>query len=326
MDGPARHARADDSQKGLAIEGPPLLIHPGFHKTATTWLQKTVFADPRVFRNLLTHEDVDAIFLQPRDGEYDPDAACAEIERRRAGAVPGQAEVISSEILSGNILYGARDRSAIADRLAALAMPAKILLTVRAQRPIAKSIYTQYVKRGGRLGLTEYLSFQPEPGFFWFEPEMLDFGSLAQIYADRFGAQNVLVLPQELLRKDSKAYLRHLFAFVGIDRPDALDELARAREHGVSPPASGLGLIRLANAFRGSPINPSSSRGMNLAGQALQSLGYRWTFGKDRADREMNALLSQALAGKYGASNAVLQRFSPFDLASLGYDMDQSGS
>jgi hypothetical protein len=43
----------------------PLLIHPGFHKTGTTWLQQQVFSDTRAFHMLFDHEEIDRLFIPP---------------------------------------------------------------------------------------------------------------------------------------------------------------------------------------------------------------------------------------------------------------------
>lgn len=298
-----------------------LLIHPGFHKTATTWLQQVVFSDDRRFRSLLSHEEISDILLLPREHAFDPDEARSLIEAKRHSQRPGIPDVISGEILSGNIMSGSRERFLAADRIAALNLPAKILLTVRAQVPIANSIYKQYVKRGGRLGLRDFLTFKQEPGYFWFDPGALNFDELARYYAQSFGEQNVLVLPQELLKKDRSKFLRLLFDFAGVETDHADDDLKTAPAAGVSPPASGLAIIRFANTFRPSVFNPSPPSLMNHFGHALQSVGYRWKIGQREAEQKMKREIKELLEGRFRESNAKLQQFAPVDLGSLGYEM-----
>lgn len=298
-----------------------LLLHPGFHKTATSWLQITVFAEQRLFRSLMGHEQISDLLVAPHDYAFDASAAKATIERLREGAQPGIVDVISSEILSGNILMGSRDCLTLSQRLAATCQPAKVLLTVRAQLPIMKSIYLQYIKRGGRLDIAEYLAFKPEPGYFWFDPGTLEFDRLALSYAERFGAENVLVLPQELLARDRARYLRLLCAFVGLEESEAERELGQVSARGISPPVSGIPILRIANALRQSPLNPGSPNRMNAVGNLIQSVGYRWTLGEARADKRIKQAIAARLAGRYGASNRALQHYAPVDLAALGYEM-----
>lgn len=297
-----------------------LLLHPGFHKTATSWLQATVFAETRLFRSLLGHHAIDELLVRPHDLEFDAQAAQARIASLRADPQPGVVDVISSEILSGNILLGSRDSRALAERLAATCTPAKVLLTVRAQAPITKSIYLQYIKRGGRLDIEEFLSFSPEPGYFWFDPATLEFDKLAAVYAGHFGAANVLVLPQELLQKDRAHYLRLLLDFVGHPESEAERDLAQLSARGISPPVSGIPLLRMANTIGQSPFNPRSPSLLAPVGSLIERAGYRWTWGEARADRRIKQAIKAKLAGRYGPSNARLQHFTPVNLAELGYE------
>jgi len=298
-----------------------LLLHPGFHKTATSWLQTTVFAESRLFRSLMSHAQISDLLVAPHDFDFNAEHARTVIAQLRGDGVPGIVDVISSEILSGNIIMGARDSLTLAARLAAACPAAKVLLTVRAQLPIAKSIYLQYIKRGGRLAIEEYLSFKPEPGYFWFDPRTLEFDRLAQTYAAHFGAENVMVLPQELLARDRPRYLRLLCGFVGLEESEPERALGRLSARGISPPASGIPILRIANLMRQSPLNPVSPSQFFALGELLQRLGYRWKLGEARANARIRRAIADALAGRYGASNRRLQQFAPVELAALGYEM-----
>ena len=139
---------------------------------------------------------------------------------------------------------GARESLRLADRLSEVFGSAKVLLTVRSQQSIMKSVYLQYLKRGGRLSIEDYIDYQPEAGYFWFEPKVLEFDRLAHAYADRFGSENVLVLPQELLRTGKSQYLSLLFRFAGVAN-SASEPIEFGSERGVSPPASGIPLLRV---------------------------------------------------------------------------------
>lgn len=300
-----------------------ILIHPGFHKTATTWLQNVVFAHRGYFRSMMTHEQVHDFIIAPHAYDFDADRLQAEIARRCAGAEDGVIEVLSSEDLSGNILTGSRDSLAIAERLAASINDAKVLLTVRAQQPIAKSIYGLYVKCGGRLPIEEFLSYRPAPGYFSFDFRSLEFDRLASTYASLFGEANVLVLPQELLFRDKREYLRILLEFVGSKQTAPDDVWLQADTVGKSPPTSGIPLIQMANALTSTSLSPSSKQNaaMDALAKGLKSLGYRWRWRNDQAEAGMKDAISVALTGRYHESNARLQKYSPVDLAELGYEM-----
>ncbi|EAQ28215.1 hypothetical protein NAP1_11488 [Erythrobacter sp. NAP1] len=299
-----------------------LLLHPGFHKTATSWLQSTVFAEKRLFRSLMTHEEIDDLLVRPHDFWFDAEQASADISALRSDPKPGVVDVISSEILSGNILLGSRDSAQLAKRLAATCDEAKVLLTVRAQKPMARSIYQQYVKRGGRLGIEEFLRFAPEPGYFWFDPATLEFHKVAEAYAAYFGRENVMVLPQELLVSNRPQYLRLMFDFVGLEESVAEHELAKAPASSISPPLSGAPLLRIANSIGQSPFNPRSRSRIAPLGKLIERVGYRWTLGEAKAKQRADAALDAELSNRFGKSNAILQRFCPVDLKKLRYEMD----
>lgn len=300
-----------------------LLLHPGFHKTATSWLQATVFSEKRLFRSLMDHHEIDDLLVRPHDLDFDPDVVAERIGKLRENPEPGIVDVISSEILSGNIIMGSRDSRSLVGRLAATAGPAKVLLTVRAQKPIMKSIYLQYIKRGGRLSIEEFLTFKAEPGYFWFDPSSLEFDKLARAYADHFGPENLMVLPQELLQRDRPRYLRLLMSFVGLEESEAEHDLAKLSAKGISPPVSGIPLLRLANSIGQSPFNPRSKSRLAPLGSLIERAGYRWTAGETRADSKMKQAIDAKLMHQYGPSNTRLAEYCPVELASLGYQVSE---
>src|SRR5258708_38125999 len=89
----------------------PLLIHPGFHKTGTTFLQREIFTDQRLFRLLWGHEEVHRYVIGPHELDFDPRAGRDAIAvLRSAGApAPGLIDVVSSETLCGTPFFGSRE-------------------------------------------------------------------------------------------------------------------------------------------------------------------------------------------------------------------------
>jgi hypothetical protein len=198
-----------------------LLIHPGFHKTGTTWLQDELFSDTRIFKSLMTHADVDRTIVAPHDFMFDPDAARDRIVAQ--SVADGRINVISSEILTGSPFYGMREGRSLVERLHRIAPDARILLTVRAQLPVLRAHYQQYVKRGGMLKPAAFYQPDCEPGYTGFDLDMMQYHLFAEYYAQLFGADNVLVLPQEVMAKDPDAFFAALTAFIGFDAVAAGD-------------------------------------------------------------------------------------------------------
>ena len=301
-----------------------LLIHPGFHKTGTTWLQDELFADTRLFNALMTHADVDRLIVRPHDFLFDPEPARTWIAAQRVD--DGRVDVVSSEILSGSPFYGLREARALADRLKAIAPDARILLTVRAQPAILRSLYQQYIKRGGTLKPAAFFDQRTEPGYHGFDMDLLQFHLFADHYAALFGEQNVIVLPQELLQRQPQQFLETLMAFAtGGNLPSGLT-MSDRRGSGVSPPMGGTPLFRLSNRFRSTPLNPGGFAGLEWVGALLFKLGYRKTIGSEYYRREVETALSRLIRDRYAQSNLLLQRFVPLDLATLGYDVQSDGA
>jgi hypothetical protein len=302
-------------KKGMPLKP---LIHPGFHKTGTSWLQANVFANSEHFDNFFDHEQAELLFCRPHDLEFDPvetRTACAAHLSHCSNKIP----VLSSEILSGLIFTGSTISATVARRLKSSFDEARILFTVRAQVPMVRSIYSQYIKRGGRLSLERFLNYQPEYGYSWFNRDVVRFDRLVSYYAELFGAGNVLVLPQELLARDQDEFCNLLIRFASDGAIGSLSPNG-ARNEGVSPPASGTALIRAGNLFHDGPCNPNAVRSGAFIGKALRSLGYRWKPGNDRARAKMDQIIGEWLGNGHRADNVALQRWCPVDLQPLGYD------
>jgi hypothetical protein len=300
----------------------PVLIHPGFHKTGTTFLQKEVFTDARLFRLLWWHVEVDRFVARPHDLDFDPQPGRDDIAALRAEpSGPGLIDVVSSEILCGTPFYGSRESAVRARRLKAVFGEGRILITVRKQQAIIRAVYVQYLKQGGTLGPEAFFDQKPEEDYFGFDPKTFEFHKLAELYAELFGKDNVLVLTQETLQRDPDEFLRRLCVFCGVENGAERVSMGDKDKQGVSPPASGLPVLRLANRFRGGPANPEMRGGLKPLGDLLEKAAYRQTL-LFRGERErLEAAVRARFASGFAASNGRLQQFATCDLQALGYEM-----
>ena len=147
----------------MAIED--VLIHIGYHKTGTTWLQRNVFPDASLgFRVGLAKRDIHRLLVRPRALNFDAATCRAEIAKS-LGVDEGDdhVPVISSEELCSNPHGGAFLEKELADRLADTLPGARVLIVVREQRAMIASTYKQYVRAGATHSLQTYLS-PPQPG------------------------------------------------------------------------------------------------------------------------------------------------------------------
>lgn len=299
----------------------PVLIHVGFHKTGTTYLQEVVFADTRHFVQPWSRQFIYDRIIDPHELAFDSqdvrEACAVALSRVPANVVP----VLSEEGLCGNPFNGAREAGILARKIRATFDDARILLTVRSQPGMLRAVYIQYLKAYGRRGPAEFYDPPRFPEFSAFDPDIYRYDRLASLYAELFGAANVLALPQELLRDNESAFLRAIGDLVGTAHIEAPLRKHPARNRNVSPSPAGVPFLRLGNHFSQSAFNENGFGSLlSYAGIVLRSLGYKNTpFFRNKAG-EFSRLVDGHM-GRYTESNAALQRFCPVDLASLGYEM-----
>ncbi|MHC4809535.1 MAG: sulfotransferase domain-containing protein [Planctomycetota bacterium] len=313
---------------------PSPLLHVGYHKTGTTWLQEAVFARPETGFHVAWPDRrvlVDEIVL-PNELHWDPDVAATRVEASRipppdaspAGDRP--VPVLSHERLGGNPHSGGHDSLAIARRLQRLFPDAKVLLVVREQRSMIASWYVQHVREGGVSSLREFLRpIEPGTGRIpRFDPRYFEFDHLARAYRELFGADRVLVLPYEWLRAEPEAFVGRIREFAGC--PGPAPRLDLHRRH-ASMSAAATTLSRWTNRLLvRNVVNPSPLLGGVLeghrntaAGRMLDRILPRSIMNLGGAGRRR--ILDTFAAGRYEQSNARLQACCERDLRSLGYAM-----
>lgn len=186
----------------------PILIHIGYPKTASTWLQQQFFKDPRSgFAAPWTLPNAEAIehFTLSNPYGFDPKVVRKYFE---AGIKQSNSKqlvpVISNEIIGGDPLRQWDWGREAADRIYQTFPDAHILVLIREQCQMLLSLYRQHIKQGGNMTLERFVDLGEErPGF---RPgcriENLEYHRLIHYYQNLFGSQNVLVWPFEQFKQD----------------------------------------------------------------------------------------------------------------------------
>ncbi|MBV9527816.1 hypothetical protein [Sphingomonas sp.] len=304
------------------------IVHIGFHKTATSWFQASVYP------NVISHRLIDRDLV--RGLFVDGDAFHFDVERARAafgeaaGALP---PLICEEELSGVLHIGAASTyiaKEVAARLQATLPDAQIVVFVRAQLDAAASWYMQYLKEGGTASARRYLL--PDeyvfPGRFMhfkqarFDFSQLDYSGLIRRYDELFGLQNVHVFAFEDLVRDRAGLLAQMQQRLGF-------ELGPAEVSGGSVNSSfRRGLIpvaRLLNLFSARQV--ANKRTLvhvpfaNVASRAvLGKLNAAPVFGgKATAKSVIDAAMAAWIERRFEQSNRWLEERMGRDLKSLGY-------
>lgn len=231
------------------------LIHIGYHKTATTWMQRQLFMPAHGYRQIATHEDVFKHIVEPHGLDF---SAQAMQEHIRAGLTTlnaGEVPVISSEILSGHPFFGGRESDVYAARLSQIAPEARILISIRAQQKVLPSVYMQYVLRGGTMPYETFFAAENPLGFFTFSPDHFKYDRLVEVYQRTFGKENVCVVKQEDLRVDMEQLAKSIAEFSQNTLFDMV-KTSQAKEN-ASYPEAAVSLLRRVNHFKKNVLNPT---------------------------------------------------------------------
>ncbi len=310
----------------------PLLVHIGYHKTATNWLQRVWWSDRETGYRWLEKPRSGPLrqLVLERPLEFDAASMRAAFDPLLARAwTDGLVPVVSYERLSGHPFSGGHDAKEIADRLHAVFPEGRILIVIREQASMILSTYRQYVRVGGPLTVRQFVNppRSESARFSAFDYRHFEYDHLIRHYRTLFGPESVLALPYELFVRDGRGFVDRIAQFAGRELPDGvLDRLPYARRVNVGYPALSLELMRRLNRFRGGELNPHPVADLRLADGAARWLTrtalpdhpvLRPLAG--RAERSLKRAVADAVAGRYADSNRRTAELIGIDLASLGW-------
>lgn len=192
------------------------VIHVGFPKTGTTFLQKSIFPKLKSWNFIDYHQSDevfnDLVYLDKLD--YSSDAVELRLQKY---AKSGANNIASYEALTGApFTYKGLNRSEAPARLKNLGFD-KVIITIRNQNDILDSLYRQYIVQGGVLKFKAFINSEGKFNRYTsaFNPDYLKYDRLIELYYATFGRENVLVLCQEWMRKDSELIASKLSDFLG---------------------------------------------------------------------------------------------------------------
>lgn len=302
-----------------------LLLHIGYHKTGTTWLQRVFFCnDESRFVLPWKRFDLNEWVVAPNGLVFDADALRPSFdagfeEAERDERIP----VISNERFSGNPHSAGWDSRHLADRLRALFPEARVLIMIREQQSMIRSIYYQYVREGGPLSLERYLE-PPKAGGYrvpLFDFEYYAYHRLIGYYQNLYGPDRVLVLPYEMMRASLDDLTREICAFAGARVPSHLEK--EWRNVGLSAPSVAL-KRRLNLLFVRDRVNP----GAPLSFSRANSLLLRGAAGLDGLlpasireplEEKVRVHIEAAVGDRYRESNRRTAELTGLDLGAYGY-------
>ena len=305
---------------------PAAIIHLGYHKTATTWLQQRLF--PRsLSHDFLPRTTVQKAFLAPPGMHFDA------AEARRLLALDGRNRpvLLSEENLSGYLHNGGLHglvAPEMARRLREVLPEAHIVIFIRNQFDICRASYAQYVSGGGTWSPQRYFAsadrVQGALTRAWkapvFEFEHFEFDRLVALYDGLFGRDQVHVYPYEWLG-DRKALVARMERDLDIAFDQDRGGEGRANR---SLGAASQFVLRGANLFtRQSVVNKDwivDLPGGQVMRHAVKRLLARMP-GMNRRAARLPETIRDQVAGHYPDSNRRLLALRDLPLRDLGYPL-----
>ncbi|HEX5449232.1 MAG TPA: sulfotransferase [Gaiellaceae bacterium] len=309
------------------------LIHIGYYKSGTSWLQRNVFEQPGSgFGGRSKGEPKHPIRRFVAEPLFGFDAAAwrhqfAELlaDPVRQGLVP----TISWERLAGHPFSGGWDAKLIAERLAEVFPDGRVLIVAREQRRMIASVYKQYVHAGGPCSVRDFLrprtsSSRRVPPF---ELRYFEYEHLLEHYQGLFGPERVLALTLEQLAEDARAFVRQIGSFAGARCDDQfVAGLPVGQPANAAIPPLARKARRVVNklVYR-SALNPAPiatlAGGESFAGRVERLVGRRtrrFPF-NDALDRRLVDWIEQEVGDRFAESNRRFATLTGIDVGALGW-------
>lgn len=320
-----------------------ILIHIGYHKTGSTWLQKEIFTtknkkggnennlfiplslNPNHGQSTLAESFIkgeDGYLLNPFDTNEDNiNYLYNKIVSKDKDQ--DQIYVMSNEKLSSSPHASGFNASVLLHRLSNSFPKAKILIVIREQKSWILSNYFQYLTSGGTHSLEKYLNTKfdgKRPGF---SPHHICYHHLIQAYQDRFNKENVLVLPYELFKSDKTAFFQNLSRFLNtkIELNSNQFEVYRntKKRHYLNYKLRSLNIF-----LRSSSLNNhsrfSNKRPKNFVRWMLNKLDFFISDKKnEQIQQEMKNTIKDWTGDRFSESNKITSELIDIDLKEYGY-------
>lgn len=234
------------------------IVHIGFPKTATTFLQWEIFPNLKGI-NYVDYNQCRKIFpsIIYRDIiDYEVQEIKELINKETDDT---HNKLYSFEALCGQPYGGAKgmNRSLIAQGLKNLGFD-KIIITVRNPVEALDSYYRQYVIHGGTLRFNEFIDIQNKRNWSvkHFNLAYLQYDLLIEIYEELFGKENVLVVSQENLKSRFNIEIERIEKFC--DSKFDFEAIIGKNKVNYSLTNLSINLLRFINFFSYNTIRPSN--------------------------------------------------------------------
>ena len=303
------------------MESQQTIIHIGYHKCASTYLQHQIFPNLNVNYIPLLGQNKKMLHYCEETSNFSPSVFSTWVDARKNQL--NKTTILSSEGLSGHMNgYKNPDPFLIANNLKSTYPNGKILIVIRNQFNYLRSLYAFRVlfKGSETRSFQEFILQEGEQGLF----KKLAYHHLVEHYINLFGKKNVLVLPIELLAKDNKNFINKIADFLSLN----IDSQSISNNP-VNPSTKNkhtINFVRKMNTlfktifiFRNKQnINNTNYNAFKRKIVPLIDLFFK----KNKQYFHIPQKIEQQLTKKYHISNLHLQSLIDVDLSKYGYAID----
>ncbi len=305
--------------------GQKVFFHVGLHKTASGALQRQFFPACTDLKLFTTQQDYTDNFVRAVTCS---DPMYFDRQRTRDLLLPHMksegVNLISNESLSGPpyaglVEYGLDHRRPVLENLQAAFPESQVLVVLRKQDSLSRSLYRQYLKRGGTTKIDRFYGMDRRGKPALINADRFRFGPFLDTLHTLFPAGLKILLFEEFA-KDRDLFLEKLCSFLGVKRPEMNLKVENATRLG----PVGMELSRWANYWFRSMINqgplpavPRKQFGRWRLVSPVEYLHDVWpgkTKGSPLASRVCNAILASVAEDNH----AVDRRFN-LGLGEYGY-------
>lgn len=292
-------------------------MHIGMPKCASTWLQKHFFRPRNGFREAVSARYAYLGFI--REGSFQWTSRRDQIDL----ATPDDlVPVVSAEALAGNPLTGGHDGEINLSRIHAALPEARILIIIREQENMMRSLYKLLINFGYpyRVGLV--LENQLAGNVPTFNLEYLCYHHIIAAYQKMFGADSVLVLPYEAFQAEPSVFLEQVRLFCEVDAKAKPLKVNLEKRENINRSLVSIELKRLYNRYiartrfsMGGFVNPGEISGKGNFDPYIPQLLERCL------ERRFHQQVQNKTSGFYAQSNTQTQQLTGLDLAAYGYQL-----
>lgn len=303
------------------------LIHIGFPKAMSSWLQKFLFQPEQGFVNILDSLRTTISVIDPSPFAFD-EAKCMGFIEETLGKTPNHQQLVpvcSAEALAGNYYCGGFNAKQNADRLKQLFPEAKILFIVREQRSLMRSLYKTMVIWGMPHSIKRLLNPKHSSLVPQFNLDLLRFDLTTAYYQALFGRDNVLVMPYESFTENPKDFVKKILAHANCKATDAFETLPWKRKLNKNQPLLNIYIQRFKNLFLKTPFNYAAPLELTEARIAANIKNSKTspfpTFTHNWFENDFSQTVSRAFEGQFSANNRRLECLTGLQLRQYGYDV-----